>query len=166
MGKTILKRTIKFNGFHEAQMTSEGLMNLQREYDELANEKRPKLVERLSNARAAGDLSENNDYISAREELEFLDGRIAELENILQKAVVVQKKSSKGTIGVGTQVTVQVNSTKHVYYIVGEWEADPMQKKISHESPIGRALLGKRVGDSVEVEAPAGKIVYKILAIE
>lgn len=153
------------NSDHNIRMTSEGLTQLQYEYDLLINDKRPKLVDRLSSARAAGDLSENNDYISAREELEFLDGRISELERILQKAVVVKHRGNS-TVEVGAKVTVQVNGNKHVYHIVGEWEADPVQKKISAESPIGRALVGRNVGEVVEVEAPAGKIIYKILAIE
>lgn len=150
---------------HAVHLTPEGLKELRKEYDELVNDKRPRLVERLANARQAGDLSENNDYTSAKEELEFLDGRIAELERVLQNAVVIKKKT-KGTVDLGTKVTVGVNGQRHVYHIVGEWEADPQNKKISPESPLGRALIGKRVGDKVDVEAPVGKVIYKIFSIK
>jgi transcription elongation factor GreA len=151
-----------------ATLTEEGFESLKKEYTELVNVKRPKLVERLAYARSEGDLAENSDYTNAKEELEFLDGRISELEDVLKTANVVKGKSaSNGSgINVGKTVTVKVAGIKHVFHIVGEWEADPAQKKISHESPLGQALLGKKVGDSVEVEAPAGKIQYEILAIE
>ena len=129
-------------------------------------EKRPKLVERLANARTQGDLSENSDYQSAREELEFLDGRIEEIEEVMKRASVVSTKNGGSEIGVGTKVTLRVNGKDHFYEVVGEWEADPVNKKISHTSPLGQALLGKKKGEVVEVEAPAGKVVYEILAIE
>ena len=95
----------------------------------------------------------------------MVDGRIAELEELLQSAKVVQIKKS-GAIDIGCKVTLHIKGKKEVYTVVGEWEADPAQKKISHESPLGKALLGKKVGDHAEVEAPAGKILYKILHIE
>lgn len=149
------------------QLTQSGYDNLKSELDELVEVKRPKLVERLSYARSQGDLSENSDYINAKEEMEFLDGRIAELEDVLKNASVVSTvgNGSNG-VGVGTKVTVKVNGAEHVYDIVGEWEADPMNKKISPESPLGMALVGKNVGETIEVEAPAGKVAYEILSIE
>jgi transcription elongation factor GreA len=129
--------------------------------------KRPKFVERLSNARSQGDLSENSDYQSAKEELEFLDGRIDELEDVLKNAAVVGNGNGHSAgVGVGTKVTVKVKGKENVFDIVGEWEADPMNKKISHDSPLGMALLGKKAGDSAKVEAPAGVVVYEILAVE
>ena len=149
------------------KLTKSGWDTLKNELDELLNVKRPKLVERLAYARSNGDLSENSDYQSAKEELEFLDGRIDELEEVLQKASVVpDTKAGSSGVGVGTKVTVKVNGKETVFNIVGEWEADPVNKKISHDSPLGLALLGKNIGDTAEVEAPAGKIVYEILAIE
>lgn len=148
------------------QMTKEGLEALKKELDELVNVKRPRIVERLSNARQQGDLSENSDYANAKEELEFLDGRIQELEEVLKKASVVSGISKAQGVAVGTRVTVKVNGDKHDYEIVGEWEADPANRKISPESPLGQALFGKKVGDKIEVEAPAGKLRYEILAIE
>jgi transcription elongation factor GreA len=149
------------------KLTTSGLEALKKELEELRDVKRPKLVERLANARSQGDLSENSDYQSAKEELEFLDGRIDELQEVISNAEVADKTKSKdGRIDIGTKVTVKVNGRQVVFDIVGEWEADPINKKISHESPLGVALIGKKVGDKVEVEAPAGKLIYEILAIE
>ena len=149
----------------QIQITKEGLTSLQKELGELVETKRPGLVERLSHARTQGDLAENSDYTNAKEELEFLDGRISELEHILKTAVVVSKKRKNDQVAIGAKVTLRGNGEKHEYHIVGEWEADPVNKKISHESPLGQALVGKKVGDKAEVEAPAGKVIYEILAI-
>ncbi|HJX59084.1 MAG TPA: transcription elongation factor GreA [Patescibacteria group bacterium] len=150
----------------QVQMTKEGIETLRKELDELVNDKRPKLVERLANARQQGDLTENSDYANAKEELEFLDGRIDELEDVLKTATVVKANGKAQGVDIGARVTVKVNGDRHIFDIVGEWEADPVNKKISPESPLGQALVGKRVGDKVEVEAPAGKLKYEILAIE
>jgi transcription elongation factor GreA len=150
----------------QIQMTKQGLETLKSELDELVNVKRPRLVERLSNARSQGDLSENSDYSNAKEEMEFLDGRIDELEGVLRTASVVSGNGKKNNVVVGAKVTVKTNGDKHVFEIVGEWEADPVNKKISPESPLGQALCGKKVGEKVEVEAPAGKLTYEILLIE
>lgn len=149
------------------QVTEKGFAALKIELEELVTIKRPKLVERLERARQEGDLSENSDYINAREELEFLDGRIDELKNVVENAeVVANDVKNNGEVGIGTTVLVQVNGDKHEFKIVGEWEADPGQKKISHESPLGKQLVGKKVGEEAEVEAPAGKIIYKIIEIK
>ncbi|MEK7188314.1 MAG: transcription elongation factor GreA [Patescibacteria group bacterium] len=146
------------------QLTKTGYQALHKELEELESVKRPKVVDRLSNARKEGDLAENSDYSSAKEELEFLDGRIQELTGVLNQAVVVNG-GAKGSVGVGTRVTLKMNGDENMFEIVGEWEADPVNKKISHESPLGKALVGKKVGDKVGVEAPAGKLTYEILAI-
>jgi transcription elongation factor GreA len=148
------------------KLTKTGLEALKKELAELLNVKRPKLVERLSNARQQGDLSENSDYQSAKEELEFLDGRIDELSGVVQTAVVAGSVKNGDGVGVGTKVTVKVNGKENVFNVVGDWEADPVNKKISDSSPLGLALAGKKVGDKAQVEAPAGKVVYEILAIE
>jgi transcription elongation factor GreA len=145
-------------------LTSEGLEELKREYDTLINKKRPELVERLATARAQGDLSENSEYTAAKSDLSFMDGRIAELEMVLHEAKVVSTHS-KSSIDIGCKVTLDHGKKKDTYIIVGEWEADPMQRKISHSSPLGKALLGKKVGEQVEVEAPAGKIKYQVVEI-
>jgi transcription elongation factor GreA len=150
------------------KLTKQGLDTLRIEFEELRGVKRPKLVERLAYARSQGDLSENSDYQSAKEELEFLDGRIDELEEVVKNAFVVSGngKAENGGVGVGTKVTVKVNGKETIFDIVGEWEADPVNKKIAHDSPLGLALVGKKVGDKVEVTAPAGNIQYEILAVE
>jgi transcription elongation factor GreA len=146
-------------------VTKEGLATLKAEFDELTNVKRPAAVARLAAAREQGDLSENSEYTDAKQNLAFIDGRIAELEVVLHGVKVVTSHP-KGQVDVGCKVTVHMNGKKEEFTVVGEWEADPQAKKISHESPLGKALLGKKVGDKVEVEAPAGKILYKILHIE
>jgi transcription elongation factor GreA len=150
----------------QVQLTKEGLSVLKLELDTLIGTKRPKVVERLAYARSQGDLSENNDYANAKEELEFLDGRIEELEKVIETAEVIKATGKKSDVCVGTKVTVKVNGDKNVFEIVGEWEADPVNRKISPESPLGQAICGKKVGEKVEVEAPAGKLTYEILAIE
>lgn len=149
----------------QVQITKQGLNSLKDELDELQDEKRPKLVERLSYARSQGDLSENSDYQNARDELEFLDGRISELDGVIKKAKVVQASKNPEEVSFGTKVKLKANGKEHVYEIVGEWEADPVEKRISHTSPLGQVLMGKKVGDKVEVKAPAGKVTYKILKI-
>jgi transcription elongation factor GreA len=146
-------------------LTKDGLSELKAEYEELLNVKRPQVVARLSDARDLGDLSENSEYAAAKQDLSFIDGRIAELEEILHGAKVVTTHK-KGQIDVGCKVTLHVNGKKEMFTVVGEWEADPAQKKISNSSPLGKALLGKKRGEHIEVEAPAGKLLYKIMEIE
>jgi len=145
-------------------LTSDGLESLKQELKNLQEIKRPKLVERVTEARDKGDLSENTEYTQAREELNMLDGRIEELELILSRAQVI-KKGKSDKVALGCQVKVAMDSTDRVFHLVGEWEADPLEKKISHSSPLGKALMGKKVGDQVEIEAPAGKIIYTIKEI-
>lgn len=146
--------------------TKEGFEALKNELKVLVEEKRPKLVERLTNARAQGDLSENSDYQNAREELDFLDGRISELEEIIKNAKIIKTSKDTATVGVGNSVKVKVNGQETVFHIVGEWEANPAEKKISLSSPLGQALVGKTKGDKVSVEAPSGTMIYEILGIE
>lgn len=151
----------------DIKLTKAGLEELKRELEELRGVKRPRIVERLANARGQGDLSENSDYQSAKEELEFMDGRIDELEEVIKNADVVTVNGKNGhLVSLGTKVTLKVNGKQTVFDIVGEWEADPVNKKISHDSPLGLALLGKKVGEKAEVEAPAGKVIYEVIAIE
>lgn len=151
---------------NKVQITKKGLEALKKELQELIKVKRPHVVDRLSNARAEGDLSENSDYQNARDELEFLDGRISELEGVLKNAEIVQMGGSGDGVSVGTKVTLKVAGKEVQFFIVGDWEADPAEKKISHTSPLGSALSGKKVGEKVEVKAPAGKITYEILGID
>lgn len=146
-------------------LTKEGMTELKREHDELLNTKRPDVVARLAAARSQGDLSENSEYAAAKQDLAFIDGRIAELEKVMLEAKIVVTHS-KTRVDVGSKVTLHVNGKKDTFTIVGEWEADPKEKKISNSSPLGKSLLGKKVGEKVEVEAPIGKILYKVLRIE
>lgn len=148
-------------------LTREGLEDLKKEYDELVEVKRPAAVARMAQARDLGDLTENSEYTAARQDLAFIDGRIVELEEILHEAKLITKSTgNKGKIDVGCKVTLHIDGKKEIFTIVGEWEADPAQKKISHASPLGQALLGKKVGEKVQVEAPAGKLTYTIVEIE
>lgn len=148
-------------------LTQQGLEELKKEYEELVKVKRPAAVTRLSQARDLGDLMENSEYTAAREDLSFIDGRIAELEEILRGAKLISHTGfGNGKVDIGCKVTLHVDGKKDIFTIVGEWEADPLKKKISHASPLGRALLGKKVGEKVEVEAPAGKAIYTIIEIE
>lgn len=154
------------NALDDVTLTQEGYDELIAELKDIKEEKLPKAIERVATARSFGDLSENSEYHAAREDLSFLEGRIAELEALLSKAKVIKQKKGKQTnISVGSTVTVHVGKTKHVYQIVGEWEANPKEKKISESSPLGKALIGKKIGEEIEVEAPAGKIKYKVADI-
>ena len=150
-------------------LTKEGLADLKKEQNELTKVRRPDILARVSQARSMGDLSENAEYVAAREELSFIDGRLDELEELLCQASIIheggKKGSTKTAIKLGSKVTLHVGNKKEEFMVVGEWEADPSEKKISHESPLGKALLGKKVGEKVEVAAPAGKIKYTITDI-
>jgi len=143
-------------------LTKNGLSELKKEFEELTSVRRPEVLARVSAARNLGDLSENAEYSAAREDLSFIDGRIDELEELLRQAVMITDSKNNHIIKLGSKVTLHHKGKKEVYTLVGEWEADPTEKKISHESPLGKALMGKRVGEKVEVEAPAGKILYTI----
>lgn len=146
-------------------LTKEGLADLKKEHEDLTKVKRPAVVTRVSDARNLGDLSENAEYVAARDELSFIDGRIDELEELLKQAVIIDDRASAKIINLGSKVTLTIGKKKEDYMVVGEWEADPAEKKISHQSPLGKALIGKKVGEQVEVEAPAGKIVYTVVSI-
>ena len=148
-------------------LTKEGLEELKKEHKELSKVKRPLILERVSQARSMGDLSENAEYVAARDELSFIDGRIDELEELLNQAVLIQESHAKGNhvVKLGSKVSVNIKGKKEEFTVVGEWEADPHEKKISHESPLGKALMGKKVGEKVEVEAPVGTVLYTIVSV-
>lgn len=148
-------------------MTPDGYQQLIDELEMLENTKLPEAIDRVAKAREFGDLSENAEYHSAKDDLSSLEGRIEELKDIINRVKVVDvPKATKDLVGIGSTVNVLINDQEHEFVIVGEWEADPVSKKISHESPLGRALIGKKVGDEVHVEAPAGQIAYKIKAVK
>lgn len=149
-------------------LTKEGLEELKKEHTVLTKVRRLEVVARLTQARDMGDLSENAEYTAAREELSFVDGRIDELEELLKQVNLITedtKTNGKATVQLGSTVTLHHKNKKEDFTVVGEWEADPMAKKISHESPLGKALIGKQIGEKVEVVAPAGKIVYTIVSV-
>ncbi|MEK7634108.1 MAG: transcription elongation factor GreA [Patescibacteria group bacterium] len=148
------------------QLTKKGYDDLQKEHDDLTKMKRPQAVDRLQKARGMGDLSENSEYTAAKEELAFVEGRVREIEEIFKQAVVVENHVSGNKVELGTSVLVEVDGRKELFQIVGEFEADPMNKKLSQNSPIGQALMDKKVGDLVEINIPAGKVQYKIIEIK
>ena len=145
-------------------MTQEGLDNLTRELKDLIEVKKPENALRIKTARDQGDVSENTEYSSAREEQTKIDLRIAELEGILKRARVASTANDK--ISIGAKVKVHVEGSDEEFHIVGEPEADPLANKISHESPLGSLMVGKKVGDTFELEIPTGKIRYKIVDIK
>lgn len=149
-------------------LTAEGAARLKIELEQLKGPARDEMANRLRAAIQMGDLSENADYHKAKEDQAFLEGRIRELEYLLKNAVIVEGKSDNPeTVEIGVRVTIQEgDDPPEVYDLVGAKEADPRNGRISNESPIGRALIGHRVGDIVAAETPAGLITLKILKIE
>ena len=148
-------------------LTAEGARRLEKELAELKGPQRLAISKRLRDAIQNGDLSENADYHKAKEDQGFLEGRIQEIEYLLRNAVIIEKNVSKDVVSIGSHVTIQEASFPvETYHVVGAKEADPRNGKISNESPIGRALMDHKVGETVEVETPAGKIKLKILKIE
>ncbi len=147
-------------------LTPEGLEKIKKEYQELTTKRRKEIAQRIQEARELGDLTENAEYDSAREEQASVEGRIAELEEMIKRAKVVKNnKKCPQEIEVGCKVRVHLEGEDTEFQIVGAPEADPVSGKISHESPLGQALLGKKIGEKIEVDAPVGKLIYKILDI-
>ena len=152
---------------HDFYLTEEGLEELKAELDDLKKNKRKEVAQALKEAKEFGDLSENSDWDEAKSRQVFIEGRIAEVENIIKHAKIIDSdKSTKDEISIGSTVEVELDKDKHTYKIVGSTEADPLKGKISDESPIGKALLGKKVGEHAEVEIPAGPVRYKIVKIK
>ncbi len=155
----------------ETLVTKEGLKALKDELDELKNVRRKQVAEKLKEAISYGDLSENAEYEEAKNEQAFVEGRILELEGKVKNARIISEHDSKSktkVIEIGSKVTVQNKTEKEeaeTYTIVGSMEADPLNQKISNESPIGKAVLGRQKGDVVSVKAPAGEFKYEILKI-
>lgn len=147
-------------------ITKEGLEKLKQELHELKTTKRKEISERLRQAIKQGDLSENFDYAQAREEQQFLELRIRELEQLVANATVSSPAQTSDKVQIGSQVTVESASNKLTLTIAGTKESSPAEGKISADSPLGSAILGKKQGESVEVETPQGKTKYKILRIE
>ncbi len=140
-------------------------MKLNEELKVLVNEKRKEVIERIREAAAHGDLSENADYAQAREEQSFIEGRIQEIEDMIKNAEIITASTQHSTVTIGSTVKVKTNGNDKTYAIVGSNEANPTEGKISNESLVGRALLGKKAGDKIKVTAPAGEVEYEILSI-
>lgn len=145
-------------------LTQDGLQELKDELKGLIAERRP-VAERIKSARELGDLSENAEYQTAREEQDRLETRIGELDHILQNTQVIKKPKANGEVRLGSNVKLQKNGKTKEFQVVGTIEADPLSGKVSDESPIGKALLGKKVGDKVEIKTPADTSTYKITHI-
>ena len=151
----------------EIFLTSEGFLELENELHYLKTTKRNEVIKTLKDARALGDLSENSEYDQAREEQANLEKRIIEVEYALEQAVVIDSSDNNGKVGIGCQVELQYEDEDDVetYKIVGSQEADPFNNKISNESPMAIAIMGKKVGETVEVSSPDGVYSVKIVAI-
>ena len=151
----------------EIFLTSEGFLELENELHYLKTTKRNEVIKTLKEARALGDLSENSEYDQAREEQANLEKRIIEVEYALEHAVVIDKNDNDGKVGIGCQVELMYEDEdeSETYKIVGSQEADPFNNKISNESPMALAIMGKKVGEIVEVSSPDGVYSVKIVAI-
>jgi len=150
-------------------LTRDGVKKLRQELEHHIQVKRPALAERLHHAIQQGDLTENADYQTAKEEQGFMEGRIRELEGMLLDAVIIEtNRGPKDRVELGSRVTVlaEDEDEPETYIIVGAVESDPTNGRISNESPIGRALMSRKVGERVTVKAPSGQIVFEITAIE
>lgn len=150
------------------QLTQQGLDELKAELAELFDVKIPEVIKRVAVARTHGDLSENAEYQNAREEQQLLEARAAEIENVISKAKVVQNTRSQTSVGMGSTVAVSLKgkkAKKFTYTIVGEFQANPTEGKVSSDSPLGKALMGSKKGDVVTVKAPAGEVEYMVESI-
>ena len=145
------------------QITESGQRELERELDELKS-RRGEIADKIAAARDFGDLSENAEYDAAREAQGLLETRITEIETILQNASIIQAGSSS-TVVLGSTVELEANGKAVVYTVVGPVEADPLEGKVSNESPIGQALMGKAVGDTVTISTPKGELAYTVVAL-
>ena len=150
----------------EVYLTEEGLLALREELEFLKTKKRPEIIQALKDARALGDLSENAEYDSARNEQAIVEARILDLEQMIEKAVII-KEINKEVVSLGTKVTIEYedDNGQEIYHIVGSKEADPFVNKISNESPIAQAILGHKVGEIVPVSSPNGVYEVKIVQI-
>ena len=149
-------------------LTKEGAKELRKELEFLSTVKRTELAERLRHAIQQGDLSENADYQAAKEEQGFLEGRIQEIQATLRLATIIDESAGGTKVRIGSHVSVLEagSNVPETYHIVGSAEADPGNGKVSHDSPLGRALIGHSVGDTVQVKAPVGVIAFEILKID
>jgi transcription elongation factor GreA len=146
-------------------LSKEGLEKLRAELDEMVSVKRPEVAQRIHDAKEHGDLSENAEYEDAKNEQAFVEGRIQTLEALIKNATIIAQSHSTDHVQIGSTVAVESSDGKETFTIVGSTEAKPTEGRISNESPVGRALLGKKKGDKVLVRVPAGDFTYKIVTI-
>lgn len=146
--------------------TKESLEKLKKELEHLKKEGRIEIAERLKKAKEYGDLSENSEYADAKEAQNKLENRIFELEEMIRNAVLIKKSPKKDIVSIGSTIEVKKGLKTSEYTIVGFQEAKPEANLISNESPLGKAFIGKKVGDVVEIETPSGKTKYKIVKIK
>ncbi|MEA3249448.1 MAG: transcription elongation factor GreA [Patescibacteria group bacterium] len=145
-------------------VSKEGLKKLKEELVHLKTVKKPEVAKRIEEAKELGDLKENAEYHDAKDQMGWVMGRVIQLESEIGHAQIVEKTNGD-TVGIGSSVKVKYGDKEKVMTVVGATEADPIQGLISNDSPLGQALIGKKVGDKVEVEVPAGKIMYSILEV-
>lgn len=148
----------------EIYLTKKGLEDLKQELNILVNEKRSKILNEIKTTRDLGDLSENAGYHAAKEQQTFVESRITHIEDIIRNAVI-KDEVTDGKIGLGSNVQLKSKGSTHSYVIVGATESNPIEGKISYESPIGAKLMGKKQGDTVKVETPMGVTNYKIVKV-
>lgn len=146
-------------------LSKEGLEKLRAELDEMVTVKRPEVADRIHDAKEHGDLSENAEYEDAKNEQAFVEGRIQTLEALIKNATIIDEHHSTDHVQIGSTVAVESPDGKETFTIVGSAEAKPAEGRISNESPVGRALLGKKKGEKVVVKVPAGDFTYKIIGI-
>jgi len=148
-------------------VSTKKLKELKKELEQKKIITRQKISQRIQEAKALGDLSENADYAEAKEQQAFNEGRIIELENLISNAIIVSKKRIKNVVQIGSKVTVKnKNNKKKEFIITGSAETDPEKGKISNESPFGRAFLNSKLNDFVQVQTPRGRVKYKIIKIK
>lgn len=148
-------------------ITQDGLQELKAEYEALVNKKRPEVITRLQQAREMGDISENSAYDEAREEQSLLEARITDLEKALKNSVIVSATQSQPDfVVIGSRIVCELKGDIHEFILVGSVEADPAKNKISNESPVGKALLGTKVGEVLEVAVGPVKTQVKVLEIK
>ena len=150
----------------QTYLSQEGIEALKKELKELKTTKSQEIAKRLQEAKDLGDLSENAEYFEAKEAQSFNKNRVVELEELLKNAVVIETPSEEGIVRVGSIIEVKSNNGAEIFNIVGSAEAKPQEGKISNESPLGRAFLGRKIGDEIDVKSPGGITKYKIIKIE
>src|SRR3982750_946686 len=146
-------------------ISRDGLENLRKELDELIALRRPEIAQRIHDAKEHGDLSENAEYEDAKNEQAFVEGRIQTLEALIKNAIIIDEYHSTDHAQIGSTAAVESPDGSEAFTIVGSAEAKPSEGRISNESPVGRALLGKKKGEKVVVKVPAGDFTYKIVSI-